>query len=522
MKNIIFKELNTLQKNYTKNTSDEILKAKGQFFTPTVISTWMSEWVMKIKPKTILDPSIGFGSLIYNFYGDRSIRITGVEKDKNIFTQIKKKLKVNVNIQNKDFLIFKSKDKFDGIIANPPYIRFQKREVGKKIFEKFEKIIGKKISKLSNIYVLFIIQIINFLKDNSRASIIVPNEWMNANFGDALKVYLKETNVLSKIVYISHESLVFDNGNLSTSCILLLEKNRKIKKSSVDFIYVKNFEKFFKTSPNSTTKDSNHWLNFNYEWKHILKIKKWDSLFIKKKVFLKKKITIKNLGTSKRGIATGSNKFFLRNHEFIKSRSLDSKNFKPCIGKTALVNGTIFSKGDFSNLKENNKNVFLFDPIKINKSEKKFISEGESLRINKLYLPSHRKVWFNNEKRSVSKIWVPVFSRERVKFIFNETNCISLTCFHSLEINLDKEKQKCLVSLLNLDDMQESILSQKRVYGGGLIKFEPKDILDIELPDIRKFKESSIKKLAKELMYQDYCFRKRITYKSKIKINELS
>lgn len=154
--------------------------------------------------------------------------------------------------------------------------------------------------------------------------------------------------------------------------------------------------------------------------------------------------------------------------------------------------------------------------------KKKFILEGESLKINKLYLPSHRKVWYNHEKRSVSKIWVPVFSRERVKFIFNETNCISLTCFHSLEINLDEEKQKCLVSLLNLDDMQESILSQKRVYGGGLIKFEPKDILDIELPNIDKFTDSSIKKLDKELIYQDYCFRKKISYQSRIKVNELS
>ena len=519
---MIFKELNKLQKNHTKNTSDEILKAKGQFFTPTIISSWMSAWVMKINPKTILDPSIGFGSLICDFYGDKNIKITGVEKDKKIYTQIKKKLKINVSIQNKDFLTFKSKDKFDGIIANPPYIRFQKREVEKKIFEKYEKIIGRKISKLSNIYVLFIIQIINYLKDNSRASIIVPNEWMNANFGDVLKIYLKETNVLSKIVYISHESLVFDNGNLSTSCILLLEKNKKIKKSSVDFVYVKNFEKFFKTNPDSNFKDSNHWLNFNYEWKHILKIKKWDSLFNKKRVFFKQKIIIKDLGKSKRGIATGSNKFFLRNIQFIKSRGLDLKNFKPCLSKTSLVNGTIFSKKDFLNLKKNNKNVYLFDPIKIKNNEKKFILEGESLKINKLYLPSHRKVWYNHEKRSVSKIWVPVFSRERVKFIFNETNCISLTCFHSLEINLDEEKQKCLVSLLNLDDMQESILSQKRVYGGGLIKFEPKDILDIELPNIDKFTDSSIKKLDKELIYQDYCFRKKISYQSRIKVNELS
>ena len=26
------------------------------------------KWILKIKPKTVLDPSVGFGSLIYNLY----------------------------------------------------------------------------------------------------------------------------------------------------------------------------------------------------------------------------------------------------------------------------------------------------------------------------------------------------------------------------------------------------------------------------------------------------------------------
>ena len=33
--------------------------------------------------------------------------------------------------------------------------------------------------------------------------------------------------------------------------------------------------------------------------------------------------------------------------------------------------------------------------------------------------------------------------------------------FHSLDINLDDYRKRALVGLLNLDDLQESILSQK-------------------------------------------------------------
>jgi len=521
MKNVNISKIDKLKNEYIKNTSDKILKSNGQFFTPKEISIWMSKWILKSNPKTILDPSFGFGSLIHNFYNKKNIKITAIEKDANIFKLVKKVFQLNIDIHNQDFLNFNTKVKYDAIIANPPYIRFQKRVVEKKIFEKFENIVGKKISKLSNIYVLFIIQIIQYLKDNSRASVIIPNEWMNANFGDTLKIYLKETNILSKIIYISHESLVFDKGNFSTSCILLFEKNRDNKKETVDFIYVKNFSKFFKTDPNLIPINKSLWLNFTYKWNYILKVKKWDSLFFAKKIKLRDQTVIKNLGKSKRGIATGSNKYFLRNYKFIKSRLLDLNNFKPCISKASHVKGTIFSHEDFLKLKKSDKNIFLFDPIEIKKNEKILISEGEKLGIDKLYLPSHRKIWFNHESRNISKIWVPVFNRERVKFIFNETTCKSLTCFHSLDVNLDEEKKRALVSLLNLDDLQENVLSQKRVYGGGLIKLEPKDILDIQIPDISKYKISSIKKLNKELDYQDYCYKNKISYKSKIKVSEL-
>jgi len=315
-----FNEIKKIQNEYIENTSEKLLKSSGQFFTPEEISIWMSKWILKLNPKTILDPSVGFGSLIHKFYNKKNIKITAVEKDKNIFKFVKKIFKSNTDIYNEDFLNFNSKIKYDAIIANPPYIRFQKREIEKKIFEKFEKIVGRKISKLSNIYVLFIIQIIRYLEDKSRAAIIIPNEWMNANFGETLKFYLRDTKVLSKIIYISHESLVFDKGNLSTSCILLIEKNKNKNKEKVDFIYVKNFVEFFKTDPNSISKNESFWINFTYDWEYILTIKKWDSLFFEKKIELKNRILIKKLGKSKRGIATGSNKYFLRNYKFINSK----------------------------------------------------------------------------------------------------------------------------------------------------------------------------------------------------------
>ena len=43
----------------------------------------------EIKSRTILDPSVGFGSLIHKIYSKKNVKITAIEKDKNIFKFVK-------------------------------------------------------------------------------------------------------------------------------------------------------------------------------------------------------------------------------------------------------------------------------------------------------------------------------------------------------------------------------------------------------------------------------------------------
>ena len=80
MKNVNISKIDKLKNEYIKNTSDKILKSNGQFFTPKEISIWMSKWILKSNPKTILDPSFGFGSLIHNFYNKKILKLQQLRK----------------------------------------------------------------------------------------------------------------------------------------------------------------------------------------------------------------------------------------------------------------------------------------------------------------------------------------------------------------------------------------------------------------------------------------------------------
>jgi len=122
-----------------------------------------------------------------------------------------------------DFLTLKILSRFDAAILNPPYLRHHDMAYDFDIFEEFSRIYGFIISKLSNSYVLFTIKAITLLNPGGRAAIIIPTEWMNANFGVAMKEFLIKSEFLKEIIYFSNCSEIF-NDALTTACVLLIEK----------------------------------------------------------------------------------------------------------------------------------------------------------------------------------------------------------------------------------------------------------------------------------------------------------
>ena len=68
---------------------------------------------------------------------------------------------------------------------------------------------------------------------------------------------------------------------------------------------------------------------------------------------------------------------------------------------------------------------------------------------------------------------------------------------------IDEEFSRALVCCLNSNIVQEFAKLNSRVYGGGLLKFEPKDILDIYVPDLRKVSRKTLCKLSKLLNFQE-------------------
>ena len=114
------------ESEYIRETTYDHRKEYGQFFTPPRIARLMAQWVMKNHPKTIIDPAFGLGIFydeIIRLHSGDKVYFTGCEIDHHIITYHHYENSQYLKIVNTNYLETEF-GCFDGIICNPPYMRF--------------------------------------------------------------------------------------------------------------------------------------------------------------------------------------------------------------------------------------------------------------------------------------------------------------------------------------------------------------------------------------------------------------
>jgi methylase of polypeptide subunit release factors len=180
--------------------------------------------------KKVLDPAVGEGAFviplirkIIDLSGtDVSIiikalkNITVVELDPQKIEKLKNNISSElrthsvdyedflkyINIINDDYLLAKT-DRYDVIIGNPPYVRYdnipvEKVEIYKRLFSCFKN--------RSDLYILFIEKGIKSLNENGILSFICADRWLNNQYGISLKKTIYHNFFLKDFVKIDNFS----------------------------------------------------------------------------------------------------------------------------------------------------------------------------------------------------------------------------------------------------------------------------------------------------------------------------
>jgi adenine-specific DNA-methyltransferase len=472
-------------------------KQLGQVATPEPIARLMAKWVMSAMPRTVLDPAAGLGGLLaacrqFNPH----IKLVGAERDTETLQRAKTSAPCGTKLILADYLKSDA-GLFDGIIANPPYVKAHRLNYSEKDWLYFEERLGTPLDRLTNLYALFLLKIWEDLAPGGRAAIILPAEFLNANFGEEIKERLLRAIRPVGIAIFAPSFNVFADA-LTTSAIVLIDKSRRLKAPIWARLAetVEDAEAFVegliagKISAVGNGLINLTALNPRDKWLNLLFNGATERVPVR---FAKR---VGDYFNCRRGIATGANDFFCLSRAEMREHHLTETHVEPCITKATDADGLVFTREKMDALAAHNRRCFLLNPSRNGQNLTRYLELGEQQGIPKRHLPSHRPVWYLPENRAVADIWVAVFSRESVKFILNNSGAKNLTCFHGLYAKPGNESLAPLLTLfLNSSLGRESFSQVNRFYGDGLNKLEPKDVEDMPCPAMPKLNRTEANEL---------------------------
>lgn len=475
-------------------------KLLGQVETPMAVAQLMARWVMSASPTTILDPAAGRGSLLHACRAmNADAQLVGVERDAAALRIAKDEAPRGTKLILADYVLADA-GQFEGIISNPPYVKAHRLEYTDSDWRYFEERFGTPLDRFTNLYALFLLKIWEDLARKGRAAVILPSEFLNANFGEEIKERLVRTLRPAGVAIFSPVLNLFANA-LTTSAIVFLQKG--YARSAVRGKKVESLEQAnaFVSHLLGEAAENEHCSYTDLAELHPRD--KWLNQFFHNSASSGHKLFDRRVGDyfkCSRGIATGANNFFCFSASDLRKHNLDVTHVEPCLTKAGDADGLLFSRENFMSLAAADRRCYLLNPKDVDSRLKDYLALGEQQGIAVRHLPRHRPNWYLPEKRAVADIWVAVFSRDNVKFILNTSGAKNLTCFHGLYAKPGSEFTAPLLTLfLNSSWGQEAFEQVNRFYGDGLNKLEPKDVEDMSCPELPRMSRDDADAIVGEL-----------------------
>jgi adenine-specific DNA-methyltransferase len=445
----------------------------------------MARWACRDRPRTILDPALGRGVFVDAVLHLQSLdpawptpRIDAFELDPALCSlQAAGRLTSagRSHCRNADFLASGPLGAYDAVIANPPYIRHHELAYGDDLFRRFDRQCGARISRTTNLYGLFLLKIWSLLAPGGRAAVITPAEWLNADFGVALKRYLLAENAIEGLVHFDPAASVFE-GVLTTACITLLRRGRR----PGDPLRL------------CTAADARGLTAVRPERGRPLRrgdldpAAKWTVLFEggAAPLLSARGGVLGDVATCTRGIATGANDFFTLSEPLRREWGIDRRDLVPCITRARQVRGDRLEAGDVAALAAAGERVYLLRPrCPPPPAVRRYLDEGRRRGVHLRHLPAHRPVWYMPEQRRPAEILVSVFARGAFRFVLNEAGVLNLTAYHGIYLRpAARRSAAAIFDYLRGPEAQDRLRRHRRIYADGLFKLEPRDVEALDIP----------------------------------------
>jgi hypothetical protein len=471
----------------------------GQFATPPplavdILRLARTLWTSSDKVR-FLDPAIGTGSfysaLLKVFGAEHVAAAHGIEIDP-AFAETATSLwrKTGLSVAKADFTTQRPPQnaKYNLLVSNPPYVRHHhmtaqyKAALKRSVFER----VGIKTSGLAGLYASFLLLGDSWLEPGALSIWLIPSEFMDVNYGSAVRGYLTSRVELLRIHRFCPSDAQFSDA-LVSSAVVVFRKNAPRQDAVVRMSFGGSLLAARESAdiPVTTLRESDKWSGFPSRRSQSGNGHGG--------------VCLGDLFTIKRGLATGSNDFFILEMEEARRAGIPKEFQRPILPGPRHVPIDVIER-DSDGYPLVSPRLALIDcsltehEIKLrHPSFWKYLQSGKTSGIHETYLASKRRPWYSQEKRPPAPFVCTYMGRagngrKPFRFIWNKSNATAANVYlllypkPALAAALNETPGLYSVVFDHLRSIEtDAFVDEGRVYGGGLHKMEPRELERVSL-----------------------------------------
>jgi len=467
-------------------------KARGAFFTPTAVSAFITRWAVRKSTDRVLEPSCGEAAFLLEV-GARlwelglreriASQLHGIEIHGPSAGQARKRLEssgLEAQITVGDFFDFADNAKYDAVVGNPPYIRYQDF-AGTARLKALKAASAQDVSltKLASSWAAFTVHAAGFLKPDGRLGLVLPAELLSVNYAAPVRAFLLRR--FSRIRLVLFRERIFPG--VSEEVVLLLAEGRGP---------IQHFEVFHAGKlADIEDREAISWalvpIDFDGKWSIALLRGEASDSYDRLAGDVKSFVPLLHWGDPTLGMVTGNNKYFTLTRDQARSWGLGEDELLTISPPGSRhLRGLSFSLQDWQRLCDIGQPVFLFRPLadRLSSAAEAFVKAGEEEGIQEAYKCRVRRPWWRVPLVPAPHLFLTYMNHDAPRLVANGAGARHLNSVHGLRL---REGARSLgVELLPLAMLNSvTLLGAElvgRSYGGGILKVEPKEADRLPVP----------------------------------------